>query len=117
MGSISIILIRPPYGSVEAAEAIRHALGGVGEDFAVNLILTDGGVEAARKNQDVGGTGYLSVEEGVRDCLDMGVAIYADKISLVEAGLSADDIVEGIAIVDAPEIAGVVKESDTAMIF
>jgi sulfur relay (sulfurtransferase) DsrF/TusC family protein len=117
MGGISIILRRPPYGSVEAAEAIRHALGGIGEGIGVKLILTDGGVQAARKNQDVSETGYLSAEEGIRDCLDMGVAIYADKASLADAGLSADDIVEGIVIADDSGIAGAVKESDTTMIF
>jgi sulfur relay (sulfurtransferase) DsrF/TusC family protein len=117
MGGISIILRRPPYGSVEAAEAIRHALGGIGEGIEVKLILTDGGVQSARKDQDVSGTGYLSAEEGIRDCLDMGVAIYADKASLADAGLSADDIVEGISIADNSKIAEAIKESDTTMIF
>jgi sulfur relay (sulfurtransferase) DsrF/TusC family protein len=117
MGGISIILRRPPYGSVEAAEAIRHALGGSGEGIEVKLILTDGGVLSARKDQDVSGTGYLSAEEGIRDCLDMGVAIFADKSSLAEAGLSAADMVEGIVIADDPKIAKAIKESDTTMIF
>lgn len=117
MGGISIILRRPPYGSVEAAEAIRHALGGIGEGMEVKLILTDGGVEAAIKDQNVSDTGYLSVEEGIRDCLDMGVAVYADKVSFVGAGVSSDDIVEGVSVVDDSEIAALVKGSDTAMIF
>ncbi|MEJ2683679.1 MAG: DsrE family protein [Candidatus Sulfobium sp.] len=117
MGGISIILRRPPYGSVEAAEAIRHALGGIGEGIAVKLILTDGGVQSARKDQDVSGTAYLSAEEGIRDCLDMGVAIYADMVSLADAGLSVDDVVEGIVFADDSKIAEVVKESDTTLIF
>ena len=49
MGSVSIILRRPPYGSVDASEAIRHALGGIIEEMEVKLILVDGGVAAARK--------------------------------------------------------------------
>ncbi len=53
MGSISIILRRPPYGTVDAPEAIRHALGGITEDMAVRLILVDGGVTAAKKGQDI----------------------------------------------------------------
>ncbi|MEJ2696017.1 MAG: DsrE family protein [Candidatus Sulfobium sp.] len=117
MGGIGIVLRRSPYGSVEAAEAIRHALGGIGEGFDVNLMLMDGGVEAARKNQDISDTEYLSVEEGIRDCLDMGVAVYAEKISLAMAGLSPDSAVEGVAAVDESEIAGMIKESDTTMIF
>jgi len=32
MGSISIVLRKAPYGTTDAAEAIRHALGGATEE-------------------------------------------------------------------------------------
>jgi len=117
MGSISIILRKPPYGSVETSEAIRHALGGITEDMEVKLILIDGGVNAARKNQDISDTGYLSAEEGIKDCIDMGVSVYADMFSLASEHLEADDILEGIGVVGGPEIAETIKQSDTTMIF
>ncbi len=117
MGSISIILRRPPYGSVEASEAIRHALGGITEDVQVQLILIDGGVNAARRNQDISDTGYLSTEEGIKDCIAMGVSVYADMFSLASEHLDADDIVEGINVMGVPEIAETIKKSDTTMIF
>jgi sulfur relay (sulfurtransferase) DsrF/TusC family protein len=46
MNSVCIILRKPPYGTVDAAEAVRHALGGVIEELAVRLILLDAGVHA-----------------------------------------------------------------------
>jgi tRNA 2-thiouridine synthesizing protein D len=117
MGSISIILRRPPYGSVEASEAIRHALGGKTEDMDVKLILLDGGVHVARKGQDISGTGYLSAEDGIRDCIDMGVFVYADNLSMVNARLRTGDMVEGIIFSEGSEIADAISDSEITMIF
>lgn len=117
MGTVSIILRRPPYGSVDASEAIRHALGGVTTgEMAVRLILLDAGVNAARKGQDTSSTEYLSIEAGVRDCIDMGVEVYVDKISL-DANLENNEIIDGVIIANSSEIAKLIKESDTTMIF
>ena len=117
MKSISIILRRPPYGSVEAAEAIRHALGGKTEDMDVNLILLDNGVHVARKGQDISGTSYLCAEDGIRDCIDMGVSVYADNLSMINAHLRADDMVEGVIFSEGSEIADVISDSEITMIF
>lgn len=117
MGNISIILRKHSYGSVDASEAIRHALGGVTEDISVKLILVDGGVTNIKKGQDVSNTMYLSIESGVRDCIDMGVEVYAEKGSVKEFGLNTNNIVDRVIILDSPEIARLIKDSDVAMIF
>lgn len=117
MGSISIILRRPPYGSIDAAEAIRHALGGITEDMSVKLIVVDSGVQAVRKRQDISNTEYLSIEEGIKDCIDMGAAVYVDKSSIREEHLEAEDMIEGIIIINSSGIAEIIGESDTTMIF
>lgn len=117
MRSISIILRKPPYGSVDAAEAIRHTLGVLAEELAVQLILVDGGVLAARKGQDTGVTGYLSAEEGMRDSLDMGATVYVDRQSMEAAGIAATDLVDGVTIASQSEIAASMKGSGTTMIF
>ncbi len=117
MGYVSIILRRPPYGTVDASEAIRHALGGLTEDVGVKLILVDGGVNAARRSQDVSGTPFSKIEDGIKDCIDMGVEVLVDKSSMKEQYLEVDHLVDGVKIVNSHEIAEVVKESDTVMIF
>lgn len=117
MGSISIILRRPPYSTVDAAEAIRHALGGIIEDMSVKLILFDGGVNAARKKQDTSNTEYLSIESGIKDCIDMGVDVYADRISLKEQYIEKNDILDGVIIANGSEIAEIINKTDTTMIF
>lgn len=117
MGSISILLRRPPYGTADASEAIRHALGGITEDMSVSLLLLGGGVNAARKGQNTDSTEYLNMESGIKDCIDMGAEVYADKASLDEEGLSGADFVDGVRIVPSSEIADIVRSSDTTMIF
>ncbi|MEC4676110.1 MAG: DsrE family protein [Nitrospirota bacterium] len=117
MESVTIILRRPPYGTVDAPEAIRHALGGITDDMSVKLVLLDGGVHAARKRQDTSGTEYLSAEEGITDCIDMGVEVYADRMSLKEEHLEPDDIIEGIIVTGGDGIAEIIREPGLVMIF
>lgn len=117
MGSISIILRRPPYGTVDASEAIRHALGGVTEELEVKLLLVDGGVHAARKGQDVSQTKYLNAGDGIQDCLDMGVSVYADEASVKREQIGSDCIIEGVTIATGTAIADMIGKSDTTMIF
>jgi sulfur relay (sulfurtransferase) DsrF/TusC family protein len=117
MGSISIILRRPPYGTVDASEALRHALGGVTDDMEVKLLLLGGGVHAARKGQDASQTEYLNAGDGIQDCIDMGVAVYADEASLKREQLDEDCIIKGVTITNGAEIADIIGKTDTTMIF
>lgn len=117
MRTITIILRKPPYGTLDAPEAIRHALGAVTEEIPVRLVLVDGGVQAARKGQDTGTSGYLSAEEGIRDCIDLGATVVADSRSLEAEGITAADLVDGVTIANSAEIAGIMKGSGTTMIF
>jgi sulfur relay (sulfurtransferase) DsrF/TusC family protein len=117
VGPISILLRKAPYGSADAAEAVRHAMGGVTEDLSVSLILVDAGVSAALTGQDPSGTAYLSIEEGIRDCLDMGVDVYVDRSSLREYQLDARRIIPGVREASASETVEVIQNSDTVLVF
>ena len=117
MGTIAMILKRSPYGDINAAEAVRHALGAVSGELSVDLILMDGGVMLAKKGQDDSGTGFTNLGDVLKDCLDMGVAVYADLASLIALGVAADDLMESVKLVGARQIAGLVKEAKTTMIF
>jgi tRNA 2-thiouridine synthesizing protein D len=117
MGKIAMILKRSPYGDVNAAEAVRHAMGAIADEISVDLILVDGGVLLAKKGQDDSGTGFTNLEGTLKDCLDMGVAVYADGPSLKTQRVEPGDLVDGIKAVSSKEIAGLVKEAKTTMIF
>ncbi len=117
MGNIAMILKRSPYGDINAAEAVRHALGAVSFELSVDLILVDGGVLLAKKGQDDAGTGFTNLEGALKDCLDMGVTVYADTASLKVHRLASNDLVESVKSVSGEKIAELVKEAKSTMIF
>lgn len=117
MGRIAMILKRSPYGDINAAEAVRHALGAVSSELTTDLILVDGGVLLAKKGQDDAGTGFTNLEIALRDCLDMGISVYAEEESLKAHSVKQGDIVDGIKIIKNSDLAGIVKEAKTTMIF
>ena len=117
MGDLAILLKRPPYGEISAAEAVRHALGAVSGELGVDLVLLDGGVLLAMKGQDDTGTGFTNLEDALRDCIDMGVAVYADDRSLKSRHIAQETIVDGVQVVNNAAIAKLVKAARTTMIF
>jgi len=117
MGNVAMILKRSPYGDINAAEAVRHALGAVSSEMAVGLVLVGGGVLLAKKGQDDKGTGFTNLESALKDCIDMGVAVYADVASLKAQGVTPNDLAENVRLVGAKEIAGLMKEAKSTMIF
>ncbi len=117
MATICILLTRAPYGTVDASEAVRHALGGVTEGMSVRLILLDAGAMASIKGQDVSGTEYKSIEEGLKDCIDMGVDVCVDRVSLKEQQIETDQIIEGVTVMNSYEVSETIKDADTVMIF
>lgn len=117
MANVAMILKRSPYGDINAAEAVRHALGAVSFEMSVDLVLVDGGVLLARKGQDDTGTGFTNLESALKDCIDMGVAVYADTASLKARSVPANDLIEGVKLVGAKEIAGLIKDAKSTMIF
>ena len=117
MADIAMILKRSPYGDINAAEAVRHALGAVSGELSVDLVLVGGGVLLARKGQDDSGTGFTNLEETLKDCMDMGVFVYADVASLQSQRVASDDLVESVKTVGMNEIASLLKEAKSTMIF
>lgn len=117
MGSIAMILKRSPYGDINAAEAVRHALGAASSELSVDLVLVDGGVLLARKGQDDAGTGFTNLEGALKDCLEMGVPVYADGDSLKAHRVRQEDLVDGVKAVSGNEIAILLKDAKTTMIF
>ena len=117
MENIAMILKRSPYGDINAAEAVRHALGAVSFEMNVDLILVDGGVLLAKKGQDDTGTGFTNLENALKDSLDMGVGVYAEAVSLKKERVEPGDLVKGVKAVSGSEITGLVKKAKTTMIF
>lgn len=117
MADVAMIVQHVPYGTVHAAEAVRHALGAVVNELTVDMLLVDGGVLLAKKGQDVAGSGLTGLEETLRDCLDMGIPVYADALSLLSQRITRDDLVEGVQPASGVEIAGIIKSAKSTILF
>lgn len=117
MANVAVVLKRSPYGDINAAEAVRHALGAVSCEMSVDLILVDGGVLLAKKGQDDKGTGFTNLEGALKDCVDMGVAVYADSASTKVHRLASNDLVEGVKSASGEEIVELIKDAKATMIF
>lgn len=117
MGHIAMILRKPPYGDINAAEAVRHALGAASGDSKVSLILVDGGVLLAKKGQDDTETGFTNLESTLKDCVDMGVDVYADYLSLIEQAVNDKELPAGIQVKNESDLAALLKGVDQTMIF
>ncbi|HXX58596.1 MAG TPA: DsrE family protein [Thermodesulfovibrionales bacterium] len=117
MAKVAMILKRSPYGDMNAAEAVRHAMGGVSGELEVDLILVDGGVLLAKKDQDDTGTGFTNLEGALKDCIELGVEVYADKASVREQQLEPEDMVDKVKIANAMQIAELIQGARTTLIF
>ncbi len=116
MDNLLVILRKPPYGVINAAEAVRHAGGASGFDYRSILYLIDSGVLNAKKDQDAGDTGFTGIGESL-ELLSDEMEIYASKSSLEEYGLKEEDLIEGTKIDDGETLKIALQNSQSIMIF
>lgn len=116
MINVALILRKPPYGEIHAAEALRHALGGAGR-ANVNLLLVDSGLLLAKTDQDEAGTDITNLGEVLEDCIAKGIEVYADKNSMEEQHLKASDIIDGVRVAEGKDIAEKIRDAKSVMIF
>jgi len=116
MDNLLVILRKPPYGTTNAAEAVRHAGGASSVDYKAALYLIDSGVYTAKKNQDAGETGFTGLGESL-ELLSGEMDVYADRNSLKEYGISEDDLVEGVKIDNGDFLKQAIRDAQSVMIF
>jgi sulfur relay (sulfurtransferase) DsrF/TusC family protein len=117
MQTVAVVLKRPPYGQIEAAEAVRHALGAASEELAVRLLLVDGGAHLARSGQETAEGGLTNLGDTLQDCLQMGVTVYVEEASLQEHAVAPEGVIAGVQIVPGSQIAKLIGSADATLLF
>ncbi|MCL4370829.1 MAG: DsrE family protein [Chloroflexi bacterium] len=112
---MTIVVRRAPYGTIDAAEAIRHAAGGLNFKVPTTLLLMEDGVFVARRDQRPEGIGYLSLSRALEEYLarrgkdqdgeEIGGRVVVHAPSARERGLTPDDLIAGVRVVDEAESA------------
>ncbi|MBI5651025.1 MAG: DsrE family protein [Chloroflexi bacterium] len=116
--SLCILIRRPPYGQIHAAEAIRHAGGALAEGLVTRVALIDDGVYVARAGQDTSATAWTALAPALAKTIEKGAPVLVHLSSAIARGLAIEkDFVAGAQIIDDAEFMRVIAASDAVMIY
>jgi len=118
MNKVAILMRKAPYGSVYTAEGFRSVMGiGVFEMDAV-LIFVEDGVYALVKDQNPEQLDMQPLGEGFPMLPEFGVnGFYVHGPSLEERGLSVDDLVMKVQLIDNAGLAELLAEYGAVLPF
>ncbi|HSI79175.1 MAG TPA: DsrE family protein [Solirubrobacterales bacterium] len=115
MASLVILIRSAPYGSLDAAEGVRHLAGRQALGFQETVgAFCDDGVFALVTGQEPA-AGFTSLEGALRTLADEGMALLAERSSLAQRGLRDSDLIGGVRPLDSAE--GLLGEADVVLVF
>ncbi|MDH5230628.1 MAG: sulfurtransferase complex subunit TusC [Gammaproteobacteria bacterium] len=109
---------KAPYGTIYALESLEVVLIGAAFEQDVSLLFMDDGIFQLKKGQDTKGIGMKNFSPTYRALEMYDVEkLYVDKKSMDERGLSADDLVVPVEILDAAQVADLMEDQDVILSF
>ncbi len=112
---------KAPYGTVYALESLEVVLIGAAFDQDVSLAFVDDGVYQIRKNHNTkvdSGIGMKDFSKTYRVLEDYDVEkLYVEKESMEERGLTKDDLIVPVEIMDRAQMAALMAEQDVVLSF
>ena len=112
---------KAPYGSVYALESLEVVLIGAAFDQDVSMAFIDDGVYQLKKSQQTSvnsGIGMKDFSKTYRALEDYDVEkLYVDKKSLEERGLSVDDLLVDVEVLDDAQMAEMMEQQDVVFSF
>lgn len=116
--SALIMLTRGTYGHWDDAfSAIQVGNAVLAVEEAATMLLLDDGVYFAVKGQDPSDIGFANNTNYIQDFLDLGGRLMALDASLVKRGLSPEDLMDGVAVVSANQMAAEVTRHNVSVTF
>jgi len=115
--SLCILIRRPPYGQIHAAEAIRHSGGALAEGLATRVVLLDDGVYVAREGQNCGGTGWTVLAPELMKMIAKGAQVLVHTPSAHARGLGPEDCIVGLEWIDDVGLTQTLAASDAVMVY
>lgn len=116
--SLCILIRRPPFGQIHAAEAVRHLGGALAEKMDAYAVLMDDGVYTARAGQNVAGTDWTALSPVWSQHLAKGARLYVHAPSAHTRGLQAtEQFVTGAQWIKEDALAQLLAESDLVMVY
>lgn len=116
--TVAVLMRKPPYGSVYTAEGFRTIMGIAVFEMDISVLFVDDGVYTLMKNQDPSQLDMKPLGEGFPMLGDFGVTrFYVHDQSLVERGLTADDLVVPVQVVDSSHIGAILQDCGKVLPF
>ena len=115
---VAVLMRKAPYGSVYTAEGFRSMMGIGVFEMDVSVVFVDDGVYALVKGQDPAELDIKPLGDGFPMLPDFGVTkFYIHDQSLSERGLTPDDLVMDVEIVDDAGVARLLESSGVVLPF
>jgi sulfur relay (sulfurtransferase) complex TusBCD TusD component (DsrE family) len=118
--SLCVLVNHPPYGTLEAAEAIRHARGAVGKGWEVVLAFLGESVQTLLPGQAPPSGEWVCLAEAMSDLMDEAkdrALILAEVQALAALGLSVADLIPRVRVVPLDDVARVLARCDRTLVF
>ncbi|MFH1494345.1 MAG: sulfurtransferase complex subunit TusC [Pseudomonadota bacterium] len=109
---------KAPYGTIYALESLEVVLISAAFDQDVSLVFADDGVYQLKKGQATKAVGMKNFSPTYRALEGYDIEkLYVEKSSLEERGLTPDDLIVDVEVLDSAEMAALLEEQDVVMSF
>ncbi|MCP4696315.1 MAG: sulfurtransferase complex subunit TusC [Gammaproteobacteria bacterium] len=109
---------KAPYGTVYALESLEVVLIGAAFDQDVSMAFIDDGVYQLKKDQDTSGIGMKNFSKTYRALEMYDVEkLYVEKESMEARGLSEDDFLVPVEIMDSAQLSELMEQQDVVLSF
>lgn len=109
---------KAPYGSIYALESLEVVLIAAAFEQDVSLVFADDGVYQLKKGMQTKAIATKNFSPTYRALEDYDIdKLYVEAESLAARGLTAEDLVVDVKIVDAKSLAGLMEQQDVVLSF
>ena len=109
---------RAPYGSVYALESLEVVLIGAAFEQDVSMAFIDDGVYQLKKGQDTKDVEMKNFSPTYRALEMYDVEkLYVDKQSMDERGLTQEDLIVPVEVLDTQQLADLMEEQEVILSF
>jgi tRNA 2-thiouridine synthesizing protein C len=116
--TVTVLMRKAPYGSVYTAEGFRSMMGIGVFEMDISVLFADDGVYALVKGQNPETLDMKPLGDGFPMLPEFGVSrFYVHNQSLEERGLTPDDLVMEVEIVDDTGAAQILESSGIVLPF
>jgi tRNA 2-thiouridine synthesizing protein C len=118
METVAVLMRKAPYGSVYTAEGFRTIMGIAVFEMDISIVFMDDGVYALLAGQDPGQLDMKPLGDGFEMLRDFDVEkFYVHDESLVERGLTPQDLVMDVEVVSGAQIAEILEKAHKVLPF